>query len=294
MLFTLLLSTALADQVKFDVDKGGQNWAFAVVWTDASDKRHKAEFKLPADDIKADLDEPLRYKPKEANEFAAKAVNRWARNRGKGPTVKATANAKGVSISVTDAKTNKGAKKALNEAIEVRDRAWTTYRNNNGFTLLDGAVVPDHAKHVRQYTDDVKPLVKALGGATKDPRKFGDKALSFVQSIPYEKSGKQRDKYRRPLSMLGRNKGDCDSKVVLYLALMRAAYPNVDSAVVYIPGHAYAAVGLDPVVGDARLRKDGTTWLLVEPVGPAVVTMGTVGRKSRRRARRGAVDLKAI
>jgi hypothetical protein len=294
MLFSLLLTTALADQVKFDVDKGAQKWSFEVVWTDAVDKRHKAEFKLPADNIKADLDQPLRYKPKEANEFAAKAVNRWAKNRGKGPKVKATANAKGVSIAVTDAKNTKVAKKALREAVDVRDKAWKTYRDNNGFTLLDGAVVPDHAKHVRQYTDDVKPLVKALGGPTKDPRKFGNKALSFVQSIPYEKSGKKRDKYRRPLSMLGRNKGDCDSKVVLYLALMRAAYPNVDSGVVYIPGHAYAAVGLDPVVGDARLKKDGSTWLLVEPVGPAVVSMGTVGRKSRRRARRGAVDLKEV
>lgn len=285
----LLLSIALADQVEFDVDKGERRWSFDVTWTDAGDKRHHATFTLPAEAVKEDLDEPLRYKPNEANKFAAQAVNRWAAER-KGPTVKATASRKGVSIRVSGKDRGK-MRAALREAEQVRDRAYAEYMRKTGFTLLDGAVIPDHTRHVREYADDVMPLVEALGGPTKDKTVFAEKALSYVQSIPYEKASLKRDRYRRPLSLLGRNRGDCDSKVVLYLALMKAAYPKLDSAVVYIPGHAYAALGIEPGKGQARLKKGGTTWLLVEPVGPAVSPLGKVGRKSRRRARSGRVDL---
>ena len=284
-----LLSAALADQVDFDVDKGERRWDFDVTWTDAADRRHHAAFQLPAEAVKEDLDEPLRYKPAEANQFAAKAVNQWAADR-KGPTVKATASRKGVSIQVTGKDRGK-MKAALREAEGVRDRAYDDYMKRAGFTMLDGAVIPDHTRHVNEYADDLMPLVKALGGPTEKRTVFAEKALSFVQSIPYEKASLKRDRYRRPLSLLGRNRGDCDSKVVLYLALMKAAYPTLDSAVVYIPGHAFAALGLEPGKGQASLKKGGATWLLVEPVGPAVVSLGKVSRQSRRRARSGRVDL---
>ncbi len=288
--FLLLITAAFAGQVKYDVDKGAAKWAFDVTWKDANAEKHHATFKLPAAAVKEDLDEPLRYKPLEANRFAAGAVNQWAKKKNKGPSVKATASKKGVRIKVTG-RNRQAMKKALADAEEVRDEAFADYRKKNGFTLLKGKVIPDHTRHVDEYSDDVKPVMKALGGPTQDPRVFAEKALSFVQSIPYEKASLKRDRYRRPLSLLGRNRGDCDSKVVLYLALMKAAYPRVDSAVIYIPGHAYAALGLDPQLGEAKIRKGGSTWLLVEPVGPAVVPLGTVGRKSRRRARTGRVTL---
>jgi len=116
----------------------------------------------------------------------------------------------------------------------------------------------------------------------------------MVQSIPYEQRAKVSDLYRRPLSVLGRNKGDCDSKTVLFLALMHEAYPDLPVAIVYRPGHAYAALGLERQRGDMRFREDGQVWVGVEPVGPAVRSIGEVRGKSRRRAKLGMVHLAVV
>jgi hypothetical protein len=114
-----------------------------------------------------------------------------------------------------------------------------------------------------------------------------------VQSIPYEKA-KKRDRYRRPLSLLGRNRGDCDSKSTLFLALMHQAWPELPLAMVYIPEHAFVALGIEPEQGESKLREDGQVWLLAEPVGPRMAPLGELGKRSKRRARRGRVTLQVL
>ena len=149
----------------------------------------------------------------------------------------------------------------------------------------------DWARHVRDYAPDLAPVVAALGGPTADPRVFAAKALNFVQSIPYEQRGKKPDKYRRPLSILGRNRGDCDSKTVLYLALMRQAYPDLEMAAVDIRKHVFGALGLEPEPGERSFRAEGRLWLAVEPVGPAVVPLGDISRRSGRALRLRRFDV---
>ena len=52
--------------------------------------------------------------------------------------------------------------------------------------------------------------------------------------------------------------------------------------VVYIKGHAFGALEIEPQKGDKVIRKDGKKFVAVEPVGPKVAKMGKVGPKSRR------------
>ena len=106
--------------------------------------------------------------------------------------------------------------------------------------------------------------------------------IYFVQNIPYEKRALVKDRYRRPLSLIGRNKGDCDSKTVLFLSLMKSAYPSMAVGVVYIKGHAFGMLEMEPKKGDKILRKDGRKYVGVEPVGPRVARIGKLGPKSRR------------
>ena len=115
-----------------------------------------------------------------------------------------------------------------------------------------------------------------------------------MQSIPYEMRVKVSDRYRRPLSILGRNKGDCDSKSVLFLALMRQAWPETQSAMVYIKGHAFAALGIEAERGDDTVKVDGDRWVGVEPVGPSLAQAGELGKTSRRKARWGRYDLARV
>ena len=63
-----------------------------------------------------------------------------------------------------------------------------------------------------------RPVPTCVLGGQQEPRVFANKALSFTQAIPYGE-GRKPDKYRRPLSMIGRNKGDCDSKQSCFCAM---------------------------------------------------------------------------
>jgi hypothetical protein len=281
---TLALGLAEAKQTKHSVQKSPDKWSFVFAWTDPEGRRHKASFKLDASLIKQDIEEPLRFQRRKAAEYQAKKVRQWGKKQ-KGVKIGAKAEKGRVTISASG---KPGAiKEGLKGAKEVRDRALGDYMDEYGYTYyrppfrLRKGIVPDYLRHVEEYSDDLMPVVDALGGPTKDPRVFANKALSFVQNIPYELRALKSDRYRRPLSVIGRNKGDCDSKTVLFLSLMHAAYPKLDLGVVYVRKHAFGALGLEPERGETRFRNGGEVWVGVEPVGPAVAPIGKLGFKSK-------------
>ncbi len=293
LLALILSAPASAEQARFHVEKGKSIWHFEVAWRDAAGEFHEINYALSARTVKQDLDQPLRFVPADASRYVAEQVNRWSAGQ-RGVAIEATPNGQGgVDLSAT-ARDAEKLRAAMDEAQRVRDEATERYLTDNGFTTLDGKVIPDHALHVVEYADNLSPLVTALGGPTEDPRDYGAVALSFVQSIPYEQRAKVSDRYRRPLSVLGRNIGDCDSKTVLYLALMREAYPELPLALVYVRGHAYGALGMEAEKGDYSFREEGRSWVGVEPVGPAVVGVGEVGKTSRRRSRFGRRTLRVV
>lgn len=291
MLTLLLALTAAAEQRGFEATEGRREWSFDVKWTDEAGERQRAQFALPAAAIQADIDTPLRFQRKDAAQHAARAVRQYGATL---PNVKVKAKVSGkgaLSISVK-AKKRSRAKAVLARAEEIRDEAMDDYLVEHGYTRMEGAIVADHARHVAEYADDVAPLVAALGGPTEDPRQFAAAALGYVQSIPYQSRAKVSNAYRRPLLVVARNKGDCDSKSTLFLALMRSAYPDLPLAVAYIPGHAFTGLGIEPERGDLTFREDGQTWVVAEPVGPAMFAVGETKGKSRRRARWGMVDVR--
>ena len=284
-LFVALPShVAMGAQTQFSVEKGKKEWSFKVSWRDGNNKKHKVNYALPKKRIRKDLDTPIQYPKQDAAVAVVKKINHTFRGR-KGPRVKATAYKSGaVGIRVSGGQSAQR-KKFYEEAKQVRDKAHRTFLKRHGYILKkDRIIIPDFTEHVIHYSKDLHPLVEALGGPTKNPRKFANKALSFVQSIPYEKRALVANIYRRPLSILARNKGDCDSKTVLFLAIMHAAYPEMPLTLVRIPGHIYGGLGIEPKQGDVRLRRKGHTWVGVEPVGPAIRNVGGLGSKSKWRA----------
>ncbi|MEL6344380.1 MAG: hypothetical protein AAFV53_14780 [Myxococcota bacterium] len=287
------LSAGMAQQKNVNIDRGSSEWSFDVRWADQQGDAHRARFSLPAAQVTADLEVPLRFKKRDAAQHAVDAVRAYGETQ-RGVQVRASAGRQGrINISVSG-KNRQKMKRTLKEATQVRDRALEAYREEHGFTLLRRKIIPDHARHASEYAASVAPLVDALGGPTDDPREFAQTALGYVQSIPYEKLVRLRDRYRRPLSVLGRNRGDCDSKSTLFLALMRQAYPDLPLAMVYIPEHAYVGLGISPQRGDAKLKKGDDVYVLAEPVGPSMMPIGEAGKKSRRAARRGKAKIRRV
>ncbi len=284
---------ANAKQLNHGVERGTDTWTLTVRWSDAEGQAHRAQYELPTQEVRRDMNTPLKFRKAVAARYMAKEINKDTAGL-RGVKVNAWATRNGVVRIQAKGKNGAKVKAALRQASEARESALERYMADNGYTYLGKKIVPDHARHVVQYAEDLAPVVEALGGPTPDPRDFSDLALSFVQTIPYERRARVADLYRRPISILGRNKGDCDSKTVLFLALMHQAYPTLPLAIVYIPGHAFGAVGLDPARGDVRLRRRGETWVGVEPVGPAIHRSGELGRKSRKRARLRLYKMKEV
>jgi len=94
--------------------------------------------------------------------------------------------------------------------------------------------------------------------------------------------------------LLAKNRGDCDSKATLYLALLKAAHPSLDSAFIYINGHAFVGLGLKPREGDMTFNADGRTWVIAEPVGPALAPLGDADKKSKEKARKGKIKIRRV
>ncbi len=293
----LFVGMARADQLAWNLSEAGEVTTVTARWTDAAGRTHALRAGVPTAAIQADLDEPVALDLRAVNTEVVARVNTWAR-RSDTPV---TARAKRDSIEMQVKAGSRGeAKRALAEAVEVRDRAWKdVLREHDLQALGDTGITADHPRLATRYDDALRELAAALAGAPSEPddregagpppstdpvRSYARRALGFVQSIPYRAGGDKR--VRKPMGVIARNKGDCDSKSTFYLALLHARFPELRTAVVYVPGHALVALDLPARPGDHVLRANGRDWVLAEPVGPGMTRIGEVGDHARKHLRK--------
>ncbi len=285
---------ANATQGRFDIDKGGGIWTFKYSYADEASRTRRLEFSLPADKIRHDNDVSLTF-PKGASAKAQVAAIRTYAEGRKGMKIKAQATKSGgVQIGVSGRAsevqaTMAGAKAAAGAAADE-------FLARHKYTRLrDGGIVPDHARLAELYADEVGPLAAAIANDAPDGRTYVARALAFVQAIPYESGNNGKDRgYRRPLSVIARNKGDCDSKSALFLALVRAQHPELATTVVYIPNHVFAGVAFAPGPGERSFVRDGVKYVGLEPVGPAKNPVGKVSGPSGWHLFWGSVEARAL
>ena len=292
-MMTLLVGAALAapasSQKSFNIEEGGQTWDFSYDWKDAMGQRQEVAFSLPASEVAADRDEVTWLQRQVMNTEVAKTVRQWGKKQ-KGVKFKVKVDNGGVTTEVSG--TDKGVmQKALNESEVVRDDAIEAWLAEHDFTRIGNDVSFDHAGLAADYAEVLAPVAKALRHGTSSDREFVNKTLSFVQSIPYEARKKKGGDpgYRRPLALLSRNRGDCDSKAVLFLAMVRAELPAVPLSVIYVPEHALTGVGLPSERGDQTFKVDGTRFLYAEPVGPALHVLGEPDEANKKAGKKGVV-----
>jgi len=295
-MMALLLAPSLAlagnAQTRFDREDTARNWVFDVAWKDAKGTKHAVSYKIRRDVIDDDRAEPTFLKRRELNEFLVKEIRAYGKTV-KGVKVTATIEDGGVRIGVSGTDKKK-AKAALDGAEKVRDQALDKWlRRNRFFRMANGNISFDHARLVSDYAEALEPVAEALKEGTETKRGYVAKALSFVQAIPYEaRKRKGGDPgYRRPIALLFRNRGDCDSKSVLFLGLVKAAYPETDLAVVYIPGHALTGVGLKPKGDDLVFEAKGKRFVFAEPVGPALHPLGQPAPENKNEAKKGEIGV---
>ena len=297
LLSLLLISGADAKQTAYNMKKENTEWAFSYAWRDADKKKQSVSFELPANTVKADIEISVRFPAAELLDAQLSAVRKYAESLPNGVKLTASKEDGTLQMRVTSNNGRKSMKSALKGAQAAAEQARDDWAKKNGYLMIDeNTLMVDYTKIVVQYIDDVGPVAAALGAGkvdASDPasvRAYLSRALSFVQNIPYEERASGDAGFRRPLSLLARNKGDCDGKSALFLALARAALPDLKAGIVLIPGHAFVAVAIPAEKGDFTFKEDGVTYVAMEPVGPAVTAIGKVGSKSGSKVRIGASD----
>jgi len=263
---------------------GGELVPLSFRWTDMEGHAREIAVELPADDIERDRAELTRLPSDELYAHTREAVLAFARSVPSGVLVAKESEERLIIEPLVDDAT---ARPWLERIGQVREEATDTWLAERRFRRnRSGRVTFDLASLVVDYADDVSPVAEQLRAMSGSRRRFVDLALSFVQSIPYDEEGG----FHRPLALLARNSGDCDSKVVLFLALVRAAYPDIDIAVLYAPGHALAGVALPRGGSDWGIRYGGVDYLYAEPVGPTQNRLGERGQVAARTAQRAEVQ----
>lgn len=150
-----------------------------------------------------------------------------------------------------------------------------SYNNNN-------AIKPDHVRFAQESVADLavlKPLI-LNNVSIQRIREVSDYVLGFIQSIPYATLESRVTStgagFNPPLQTLWQNQGDCDSKVTLTAAILRALMPRIKMMLVFIDNHALLALNIPKEGDELTITVDGVAYVLAEPTGPAMMRVGEV------------------
>ncbi|AAZ26641.1 hypothetical protein [Colwellia psychrerythraea] len=164
----------------------------------------------------------------------------------------------------------------------LEDTYYQTFTNHE---QINGIKV-DHVSIANNSVIDLKPLKPLILDhvSIKNIRKVTNYVLGFVQSIPYNTLDSRLTSsgagFNPPLQLLWENQGDCDSKMTLTAALLRALMPRIDMALIYIDGHAFIGINIEGEAGEVTITHNKVKYLLAEPTGPALLPLGTLAPES--------------
>jgi hypothetical protein len=281
---------AHARQLQYNAERVGASIAFQYVWKDRAGTAHAAAFQLPESALKAaqinfqgfDVDKAKAAAQQSLQAYASKP-RADVRLRVNGSTI----SAEGVNKASLEREMAL-AKEHYKKALE--DELYKAY-----FTRVDeNSIMPDHTRIAQMNYAAVRPIAQALAPkmAQMTARERVNFLLGFVQSIPYDTLDSRNNGagFVTPLQLIAANRGDCDSKSVLFVALLRHFYPNLRALMVYVPGHAFVGLDMPRDGTDFALQLGSLVAVLAEPVGPGLTALGQIRPESIQIIRQGQVS----
>lgn len=306
LLATLLVnSNAKAQQTAFNIKPQVQETEFSYAWTN-KDKDFKLSFSIPSAGLIDMPSSPAAYSKRIFQEAVYSQVMQEAKRIDpRVARVNVERKYDGLSFNVQSKKSEQ-AQLVLDRLSAAHDQAQKDYYTNNYFAEYSSptgeqGIRHDHAK----YTELSSPALVAVVEAIKEiqqqpsnPREFVEIALSWIQSIPYDKLESRISSngsgFISPRDLLMQNKGDCDSKSTLMAALLKAYSPRINVEMVYLRNHALLAVAMPSMPKDQTINKKGIKYVLLEPTGPAQLGIGEVDDDTKMALRNRQFDTTAL
>jgi len=290
-LILLFMMTAQAQQITFEKTKIKQGYRFYYQWLDQSKTKQEISFTLAQEGLFNRFRNFKSYQ----NSYAQKTILRrikkhMQRNPISGVQISYRQQHDKFSIVARGLDKDKVAKayqqlaqlegKITKDYLkEVYYQPFTNHEQINGIKV-------DHVSVANSSVADLKSLKPIILDkvSIENIRKATNYVLGFVQSIPYSPLENRLTSsgagFNPPLQLLWENQGDCDSKMTLTAALLRALMPRIDMVFIYIEGHAFIGIDIPGQAGEVIIKHGEVNYLLAEPTGPALLPLGSLTPES--------------
>lgn len=303
---SLLFSTlSFAEQTHFTKTLVDSQYHFDYQWLDHKKEEQSISFTLPQQKIFDRYREFSIYQPKLAQEYVNKALNKHFRKNpvsGVQISFKEESGYFQIQLKSQNSQLLQSTSDKVTQLEQRFNQEYLTKKYYHHFITpnLITAIKPDHGRIALESVIDLKSLKPIIleKSSVKNIRKVSNFVLSFVQNIPYSTLESRITSsgagFSPPLKLLWENQGDCDSKVTLTAALLRVLMPRIKLALIYIENHAFIGIKVAPQDDDITVVKNGITYVLAEPTGPAVFALGKIAQESEQAIHNGHYTLETF
>jgi hypothetical protein len=277
-------------QLAFSKSKQSSEISFNYTWSDHQEQTRDITFALPLRQLNSQKHK--KFIPELAQQYVYIELHKAARKIDpREARVEIQHRGQDIQVQVTSRSNNLFEKwqRSMNQS---KDNALDQYLEDNYYShfrsyLGQKAVKPDHLRYILENKAVLLPIAQAVYDklpTNSETRAYVNLVLSWVQSIPYNELKNRLTSngagYMPPLSVVANNLGDCDSKTVLMASLIRSLLPEVKMTMVFLPNHALLGIVLPFRTNEQTLEIGSTTYLLMEPTGPAKVPLGDIANRS--------------
>lgn len=285
LLFLIIISkSSNAEQISFQTEQKKESTDFQYQWNTAKKETQTLSFSLPNSLLEIENTYSITPPMQPLLQAQADAVNTWARMQKDVVIIAKVGANNSVTIDISG-QSEAIVNQKYREAEQIRDSAKKQSLQKTGYQEVNGKILPDFVTLIQEYSQKLSPLAKGLKQPEDSLNDYSKRVLAFVQNIPYDET--VENVYRRPISILSANRGDCDSKAVLFLALIKAVYPEIPVAIVGVPLHTFVLIGSSELDSEMKVEIGGQAWVPMESVGPSLSLFGELRDESMQHFRSG-------
>ncbi len=286
----LFITNTQSQQLSYTKVENQQSYQFNYQWLDHKNIKQNLDFSLTKEGL---FDRFRDFKSYHSN-YAQKTILRRVKQQMQqsiNPAIQISYQQHNQLVLQVRGQDEKKVASAYNKLItlekEVTEKYLqeTYYQEFTNHQQVSGIKV-DHVSIANDSVDDLKPLKPIILAlvSLKNIREVTNFVLGFVQSIPYSKLESRLTSsgagFNPPLKLLWENQGDCDSKMTLTAALLRALMPRIKMVFIYIEGHAFIGINIKANPDEVSISYDNISYLLAEPTGPALLPLGILSQES--------------
>ncbi|TYK65412.1 hypothetical protein CWS31_010860 [Colwellia echini] len=285
------MSNSQAEQLSFSKKKIEQGYSFHYQWLDFNSEIQSMNFTLSNEGLFERFRDFKSYQKNYAQKSIFRAIKKKLRRKPiPGVQILYKKDNDHFYIEARGIDKNKVAK-AYQTIAEIEQEVTEQYLSESyyqAFTdhLQNSGMKVNHGNIANNSVADLKPLKPLILDrvSIRNIRKVTNYVLGFVQSIPYSKLESRLTSsgagFNTPLQLLWENQGDCDSKMTLTAALLRALMPRIKMALIFVDDHAFIGINIPAKAGELTINHDGINYVLGEPTGPATLPLGVLAPTS--------------